>query len=171
MLKYVALVLVCGLPLLAHSASAAEGLTSCKVGDRVQDDLGGKGTVTYVNADGSCGFRYDNSGAVNTYPPSSLRPIAVPGLQPIGPKSLLLGRYECFAGPDYSFTDIIVRSVTAYSDNKGNVGGYSFDKSTQVITFKSGSFKGQYAKYIQPGRIGLSSKRDTFFAMTCDLKR
>jgi hypothetical protein len=152
-------------------AQAAVGLSSCKVGDRVQDDAGGKGTVTYVNADGSCGFRYDNSGLVNTYPPSALRAVGAPVVPPAGPGSVTPGRYECYAGENYTFTDIIIRSPTAYSDNKGNGGSYTFDKASQRITFKSGTFKGQYSKYMMAGRIGLSSSKDTFFSMTCDLKR
>ena len=124
------------------SAHAAGGLSSCKVGDRVQDSDGGKGTVTYVNTDGSCGFRYDRSGLVNTYPPNALRAIGPANVQKSLPVALMLGRYECYAGENYSFTDIIVRSSSAYSDNKGHNGAYSFDRATQAITFKSGTFKG-----------------------------
>jgi hypothetical protein len=158
------------LGILIPPSQAAERLTSCKVGDRVQDDLGGKGTVSYVNADGSCGFRYDNSGLVNTYPPSALQRVGSSGINAASPSVLLPGTYECFAGSDYTFTDIIIRNGATYSDNKGVAGEYKFDRSTQLIKFWSGTFAGNYAKYLRPGRIGLSSKPDTFFATTCDLK-
>ena len=150
-------------------ARAADGYTKCTVGDRVADDANNVGTVTYVNADGTCGFRYDNSGMVNTYPPSVLHRAAKPapaaGLAFVTP-----GTYECYAGENYTFTDIIVRGNSAYSDNKGHRGRYSFDRASQRITFRSGTFKDSYAKYMAEGRIGLSSKPDTFFSAVCDRK-
>lgn len=150
-------------------AQAAGGYTTCVVGDRVADDAGNRGTVTYVNADGSCGFKYDNSGMTNTYPPAQLRRVgraaAVAGFAFVPP-----GRYECYAGENYTFTDIIIVSRSKYRDNKGNSGWYSFDRGSQVITFKSGTFKNSYAKYTAVGRIGLASKPDTFFSELCEMK-
>ena len=142
----------------------------CTVGDRVQDDMNNAGTVTYVNADGTCGFRYDNSGMTNTYPPSALRRASKAANATAGFASVAPGTYECYAGENYTFTDIIVRGRSAYSDNKGNAGRYSFDPATQRITFNSGTFRGEYAKYMAAGKIGLSSKPDTFFAEVCERK-
>ena len=163
-------VLLIGVPSFAAPARAADGYTKCTVGDRVADDYNNKGTVTYVNADGSCGFKYDNSGMTNTYPPSVLHrvgkaPAAAAAFAFVAP-----GQYQCYAGENYTLTDIRIVNRSAYRDNKGNAGRYSFDPATQRVTFNSGTFRNSYAKYMAAGRIGLSSKPDTFFAIVCDLK-
>ncbi|MBC5811137.1 MAG: tetratricopeptide repeat protein [Candidatus Eremiobacteraeota bacterium] len=84
------------------------------------------------------------------------------------------GTYECWAGGNYTFTDIVIVSRSKYRDNRGNSGWYSFDPGSQLITFKSGTFKDNYAKYMAAGRIGLAAKPEVlpvFFDELCETKR
>ena len=50
------------------------------------------------------------------------------------------GKYTCYAGGQYTFTDLIIKSATSYSDSRGNSGSYSI--AGGVLTFTSGPYKG-----------------------------
>lgn len=67
--------------------------------------------------------------------------------------------------------DINIKSATSYTDVQGKGGTYAYNPKSQLITFKSGSFQGEYAKYLGKEGIGVASRPTTFFATLCDLEK
>ncbi|HEX2593994.1 MAG TPA: hypothetical protein VHL34_21010 [Rhizomicrobium sp.] len=160
--------------LTTEPATADGGYKACKVGDRVADKTGLQGTVVSVESDGIyCHVDLDNGDKNHYFIYWMLHAAGKPLVDPAQVARVIPGRYTCYAGNpiQYTFSDIIVKSASAYTDNKGNAGTFSYVPSTQMITFHSGTFKGSYAKYLENHAIGLASKPTTFFATVCDLKR
>ncbi|HEY5072346.1 MAG TPA: hypothetical protein VII63_09970 [Caulobacteraceae bacterium] len=165
------LALWCG---LAPVAQAEGGYKSCKVGDRVATGAEQLGTVTESLSNGVyCYVDLDHGDKHHYYIFWMLHAAGKPRVDPAQVANVAPGRYSCYAGAPlhYTFSDILVRSSSTYTDNKGNAGTYSYTPSTQIITFHSGSFRGAYAKYLENHAIGLASGPTTFFATVCDLKR
>lgn len=153
-------------------ASADNSYKACKVGDRVTNRDGKTGTVTQIESEGTyCYVDVDGGEKHSYYIFWMLRRAGTPLVNPAKVAKVLPGRYTCYAGNpiQYTFSDIIVKSASAYTDNKGNAGTYSYVPATQMITFQSGSFKGAFAKYRDDYSIGLASKPSSFFATVCGL--
>jgi hypothetical protein len=159
---------------LCAPASADGGYKACKVGDRVADSSGHSGTVVSIEANGTyCHVDLGNGDKDHYFIFWMLHPAGKPMVDPAQVARILPGRYACYAGLplQYTFSDIIVKSPSAYTDNKGNAGAFSYVPSTQLITFRSGTFQGMYAKYLEGHSIGVASKPTTFFATVCSLQR
>ena len=158
--------------LLPHDALADGGYKACRVGDRVSNRDGLSGTVVEIQGEGtSCHVDMDNGKKRDYYIFWMLHAADKPMVDPAQVASVLPGRYPCYTGnpTQYTFSDIIVKSASVYTDNKGVAGTYSYVPETQVITFKSGTFVGSHAKYMDDHKIGLSSTPGSFFATVCGL--
>ena len=64
---------------------------------------------------------------------------------------------------------ITIKSSSRYSDRAGKEGSYSI--SGKVITFSSGSLKGQYSEIRSPTKFGLSTNYNGMFYGICNLKK
>ena len=158
--------------LLPHHALADGGYKACRVGDRVTNREGVSGTVIDIQSEGIyCHVDLDDGKKRVYHIFWMLHAADRPLVDPLQVASVLPGRYPCHAGTptQYTFADIIVKSASVYTDNKGVAGTYSYVPETQLITFKSGSFAGSYAKYLEGHRIGLATKPGNFFATVCGL--
>jgi hypothetical protein len=78
--------------------------------------------------------------------------------------------YTCSA-PGAGFFRIEIRDDSEYVDRAGQTGSYSFDTTTGIITFGSGSLAGQHSKLLKPGKFGLASSPTKQFYTVCNLKR
>jgi hypothetical protein len=168
--------LACGLAIgiasaVARPALAQELSGNCTVGSSVTNRNGKTGTVT-ASSGSYCTVKYPD-GTSGYHPSFMLRLAGTPQVDPKDVASIKPGTYACYAGSplQYQFIDLNVKTGSAYTDVKGKLGAFAYDPKTQLLTFKSGSFAGQYAKYLGNGRIGLSAKETTYFATVCSLKK
>jgi hypothetical protein len=158
----------CFLALMAHPAAAQEKLRSCAVGQRVVMPGGYPGTVSAVYGQGGCTVK-DAKGLESSWAAFMLS--AAPGSPapkeaPI-PPTLKAGTYQCFGGAAGNMKLRFGPGAT-YANEQGAKGVYIMRPSGQM-QFTSGPWKGFYAKTLDNGRVGLTSKPDgTFYQMTCD---
>lgn len=164
-----AIVAVCACA-CATPAEAQELSGPCPVGKTVADRQGNSGVVTDTD---EVGCHVLINGEQKYYLSWMLHlagnPIHAAGeLAAIKP-----GRYTCYQGNplQYTFKDINIKGPSTYTDVVGKGGTYSYNPKTQLITFKSGSFQGSYAKYLGKEGIGVASEPTTFFATLCDLEK
>ena len=75
------------------------------------------------------------------------------------------GKYTCYAGGQYTFTDLIIESATRYSDGRGNSGSYSI--AGGALNFTSGPNKGAYSRMVDDHTIGLSAPGNTNLGTQC----
>ena len=147
---------------------AQQKLTTCAVGQKVLMPGGYPGTVSAVYGQGGCTVR-DAKGLESSWAafmlsaaPGSPAPVA----QPIAatPKT---GNYQCFGGTAGNMKLQFGPGAT-YANEQGKRGSYKMRPSGQM-EFTSGPWAGFYAKTLEGGRVGLTSKADgTFYQMTCD---
>lgn len=156
--------LTCG----AFPASAQQKLQSCSVGQKVLMPGGYPGTVSAVYGQGGCTVK-DAKGLESSWAAFMLS--AAPGAPapkntpvPATPKA---GKYQCFGGAAGNIKLTFGPGAT-YANEQGARGAYAMRPSGQM-QFTSGPWKGYYAKTLDHGRVGLTSKPDgTFYQMTCD---
>ena len=175
MLKLVAFTAVAWVCVALGAGSADAAAYSCKVGDRVTDRQNRAGTVTSVESNGTYCYVDLDSGEKRKYYIAWMLTTADANAQTqTSMTEVKPGRYECWmraAGNlNYMGIDLNIRDASNYSDKKGAAGAYSYDAATKLITFRSGSQAGWYAKLLEPGKIGLASKQTTMFNVVCDLK-
>lgn len=157
---------------LLHTPAKAQTLTGpCPVGKQVTDEQNKTGTVVDTDPVG-CHVQFPD-GSSRYYLSWMLHLAGTPAIDPRDIAAIKPGRYTCYAGNPlhYVFMDINIKSSSSYTDVKGAAGSYSYDPKTQLINFTSGSFKGEYAKYLGKEGIGLSATPGTFFATVCDLEK
>ncbi len=77
------------------------------------------------------------------------------------------GNYQCF-GCAAGNMKLRFTGGNGYANEQGSAGVFRMRPSGQM-EFTSGPWKGFYAKTLDNGRVGLTSKADgTFYQMTCD---
>jgi hypothetical protein len=165
-----AMILACCAFAFVAPATAQELSGPCPVGKMVSDRQGNTGVVTDTDPVG-CHVLINGQ---NTYYLSWMLHLAGKPIVPASQVSAIKpGRYTCYGGNplQYRFLDINIKSATTYTDVQGKGGAYSYNPKTQLIVFKSGSFQGEYAKYLGKEGIGVASKPTTFFATLCDLEK
>lgn len=167
----VRLALVMTVGALAIPVPAQELTGDCTVGTSVTNRQGKTGVVT-ASSGSYCNVTYPD-GTKGYHPSFMLRLAGTATVDPKDVASVATGTYNCYAGSplQYQFIDVNVKSATAYTDVKNKAGVYSYDPRTQLLTFTSGTFEGQFAKYLGKGKIGLAAKETTFFATVCSLKK
>ncbi len=156
----------------APVASANQGEGLCTLGTRVVDREGKTGTVI-EGGKGSCHVRLDDgSDDRGYYLVWLLSPAGKDGNRPsAGKGELEEGRYSCSAAAGIAGTfKLTISSSTQYANSSGKTGRYGIDGSTGKIVFQSGPFEGQFGKKLGPGKFGISSDEDGFFATTCNLE-
>lgn len=97
-------------------------------------------------------------------------PTTVPAASARAAEALPRGRYACSA-PGAGTFPITIEDDATYVDRAGDSGRYRYDSADGLITFGSGSLKGQYSKLLKPGKFGLSSEPTRQFYVVCNLKR
>lgn len=152
-------------------AAAQEKLSKCYVGQRVQIPPSSMGTVVRIPRPGACDVHWDGykPGTYDTW--SAWMLTSVPGspVQRAAPiaSTPRAGNYQCFGG---SAGNMKLRfgGGNTYANEQGATGTYRMRPSGQM-EFVSGPWQGFYAKTLEGGRVGLTSRPDSsFYQMTCD---
>lgn len=162
-------VVATGLTALAISPTTAqEKMRACYVGQKVLMPGGHPGTVSAVYGQGGCTVRdekfLESSWAAFMLTPAPGSPVRNP--PPVG-ATPAPGDYQCYGG---SAGNMKLRffAGNAYANEQGSRGSYKLRPSGQM-EFISGPWAGFYAKSLETGKVGLTSKADgTFYQMTCD---
>lgn len=157
---------------VGDDADAQSG--ACQVGARVTDRQNRSGVVT--EATGSdCRVKLDD-GTMHYYlawmlSAASSSGAKAPRVQGIAAKALAPGNYHCVAAGGIAGTlKLVIKDATHYADRQGKTGVYAYDPKSGEIAFESGSWEGYFGKNLGPGRIGIASRRGTYYGTTCDLK-
>ena len=80
------------------------------------------------------------------------------------PAALKLGKYSCYAGGRYTFSDLTLTGPHSYAVN-GARGAYSY--SNGALTFSSGPYAGAYSRMVDGHMIGVSSPGSTALGTQC----
>ncbi|MBI1417601.1 MAG: hypothetical protein GC146_10305 [Limimaricola sp.] len=151
---------------MAASAQALSG--ACPVGAQVADEQGQVGTVQDTDGVG-CHVKLAD-GTAPYYLSWMLHLVGTPATDPAEVANVAPGHYFCWAGSIYLNLSITIAADGTYTDIEGASGTWSYDPKTQRITFGSGSFAGQFAKYLGKEGIGLSDKPTDVFQTLCDIE-
>lgn len=149
-------------------AAAQEKLSKCYVGQRVGLPGSGQGTVVALRGSG-CDVKADGYDNVQTWAAWMLTAVAASPVQRAAPVAATPkpGNYQCFGGPAGNLK-LRFGAGNSYANEQGSAGTYKVRPSGQ-LEFVSGPWAGFYAKTLDGGRVGLTSRAEsTFYNMTCD---
>ncbi|GJG84837.1 hypothetical protein tb265_00180 [Gemmatimonadetes bacterium T265] len=79
------------------------------------------------------------------------------------------GTYPCYAGGQYTFSDLVITGPHRYTVQPGGSGAFSLARG--VVTFASGPYAGAYARMVDGHTVGVSAKGNTDLGTQCGLKQ
>lgn len=81
--------------------------------------------------------------------------------------TLKSGKYSCYAGGRYTFSDLYILGPNSYRVEPGGSGSYSYKAG--ALTFASGPYAGAYSRMVDGHTIGISAKGNTNLGTQCEL--
>lgn len=78
------------------------------------------------------------------------------------------GKYSCYSGGQYTFTDLFIDGPHSYRVEPGGSGAYSYSKG--ALTFTSGPYAGAYSRMVDGKTVGVSAKGDTNLGTQCEFE-
>ncbi|MDB5669745.1 MAG: hypothetical protein JWO25_704, partial [Alphaproteobacteria bacterium] len=102
--------------------------------------------------------------APGSYAANMARMLAQDKAQPM-PGSLRTGKYTCYAGGQYTFSDLIITGPHSYRVEPGGSG--SFNYSNGALTFLSGPYAGAYSRMVDGHTVGVSSPGNRNLGTQC----
>jgi preprotein translocase subunit YajC len=154
----------------AWSQQSQQKLSSCSVGQKVLTPGGKPGTVVEVTANKACRVKQDDGMSSGVWSAFMLSPapgtVAAAADIPSTPKP---GMYQCYGGQAGNMK-LRFSAGNTYANEQGKSGSYKMRPSGQM-EFTSGPWAGFYAKTLENGRVGLTSRADSrTYMMTCEQK-
>jgi hypothetical protein len=85
------------------------------------------------------------------------------------PVSLRNGKYTCYSGGQYTFSDLYITGPHSYSVKPGGSGSFSY--SNGALTFTSGPYAGAYSRMVDGHTIGVSSPGNHNLGTQCGFEK
>jgi hypothetical protein len=76
------------------------------------------------------------------------------------------GKYSCYAGGQYTFSDLYITRPHTYEVKPGGKGAFSY--ANGALTFTSGPYAGAYSRMVDGKTIGVSAKGNTNLGTQCE---
>jgi hypothetical protein len=148
------------------NAEAFKNPSQCVPGTRVADSSGVTGTVIGVTEQTMCQVKLDKTGKPYPYLFWMLHPAG--GSAETNDK-LIVGRYACYVGRNYTFMDVYITGANTYS-TKAGAGTFSVLASRKIV-FASGPLKKDFGKLMAGPNIDLNTDGSSFYGTTCSYQK
>jgi hypothetical protein len=85
------------------------------------------------------------------------------------PATLRSGKYSCYAGGRYTFSDLYITGPHSYTVKPGGSGSFSY--ANGALTFQSGPYKGAYSRMVDGHTIGVSAPGNRNLGTQCGFEK